>query len=289
MNEHKIIIFYHGNCPDGFGGAYAAWKKFGESAEYVGLKHERPPTRDVAGKEVYFIDFCYAKPVMDDIVAKAKRVIVFDHHEGVEEVVKSMPEYIYDAGRSGATIAWSYFHPDTAVPAFLALVEKADRYQPLTDDERAIVTYSYVQPFTFPEWEALAARIEDEAGRNAIIERGRAYTEYFKLLIAQLANTAKLVSFEGYEVYLASGQRMFATELGAYLRKKKPPFALIIRADEDGGIRVSLRADSTVDVSKIAQKYGGNGHPGSAAFLIPFGTPLPWTVITSTSDENSRD
>ncbi len=289
MNTSNRIIFYHGNCPDGFGGAYAAWKKFGDDAQYIGLKHERPLPVDITGKEVYFIDYCFPKPAMDDILAKAKRLVVLDHHEGIADVVEAMPEHVYDAERSGATIAWSYFHPEMPVPAFLSLVEKADRYQPLTDDERALVTYSYAQPFGFPEWDALAARIENESERAAIIERGRAYTEYFKLLVAQLANTAQLVSFEGYEVYLAGGQRMFATELGAYLRKRKPPFSLIIRADEEGGMRVSLRGDaSVVDLSKIAQKYGGNGHPGSAAFLIPYRTPMPWTILKKT-DEDSRN
>jgi nanoRNase/pAp phosphatase (c-di-AMP/oligoRNAs hydrolase) len=72
---------------------------------------------------------------------------------------------------------------------------------------------------------------------------------------------------------------MFATELGAYLRKKKPPFALVARVEGDGAIRVSLRSEDGFDVSAIARKYGGNGHPGAAAFLIPAGAPLPWTVV----------
>src|SRR3989344_3757446 len=43
MHEHKkIAVLYHGGCPDGFGGAYAAWKKFGNMAEYIPLKHGKP-------------------------------------------------------------------------------------------------------------------------------------------------------------------------------------------------------------------------------------------------------
>ena len=30
-----IVIFYHKECQDGFSGAWVAWKKFGESADYV--------------------------------------------------------------------------------------------------------------------------------------------------------------------------------------------------------------------------------------------------------------
>src|SRR3989338_9515798 len=42
MNALKTAILYHANCPDGFGGAYAAWKKFGDSAEYIPVKHGKP-------------------------------------------------------------------------------------------------------------------------------------------------------------------------------------------------------------------------------------------------------
>jgi len=31
----EIVIIYHADCPDGFGAAYAAWKKFGDKASYL--------------------------------------------------------------------------------------------------------------------------------------------------------------------------------------------------------------------------------------------------------------
>jgi hypothetical protein len=108
MTQAKTLIFYHGDCPDGFGGAYAAWKKFGDAAEYIPLKHQRPFTRDVAGSDVYFIDFCYPKEIMDGISAAATNLTILDHHEGLEQVVESFPHHVYDAARSGATIAWGF-------------------------------------------------------------------------------------------------------------------------------------------------------------------------------------
>lgn len=279
MSDKKVVVLYHGNCPDGFGGAYAAWKKFGDSAEYIPLKHERPITADVAGKDVYFIDFCETRAIMDPVVAAAARVVVLDHHEGVEDVMKSMPEYVYDATRSGATIAWTYFHPDQPVPYFLTLVQQADNFKPLSDDDRAIISYTYAQPFSFESWDRFAMTLDDAAERERITSLGRAYTEHFKLLVAQIATRAELVSFEGHEVYFVSAPRLFATELGSLLRTKKPPFAMIARAEADGSLRVSLRGTDAVDVSEIARKYGGNGHPGSAAFSLPRDAAIPWTPI----------
>src|SRR4051812_39919236 len=111
MAENKTAVFYHGDCPDGFGGAYAAWKKFGDEAEYIPLKHGKPFASDVTGKDVYFIDFCYPKEAMEKIAAEAGSFTILDHHEGVADVVKALPNFVYDASRSGASIAWAYFHP----------------------------------------------------------------------------------------------------------------------------------------------------------------------------------
>jgi hypothetical protein len=275
----KTLILYHGNCPDGFGGAYAAWKKFGSGAEYVPLKHERPIPADAAGKDVYFIDFFDRNEFVGPIIEQAARVVVLDHHEGIADVVQAMPEHVYDPERSGATIAWNYFHPDKPVPYFLKLVQETDNFKPLTDNERATISYCYAQPWSFELWDSFVERVEDSAERQKIIELGRAYNEHFKLLVAQFASRAQLVSFEGHEVYFVSAPRLFATELGAQLREKHPPFAMIARDEADGSIRVSLRGVKEFDVSAIARKYGGNGHPGSAAFSLPRSAPLPWTPL----------
>jgi hypothetical protein len=277
MNE-KPFILYHGNCPDGFGGAFAAWKKFGDEAEYRELHRDVPLPENLAGRDLIFIDFCYEKPVMDEILAQARSVVMLDHHEGVEDVVRSLPTYVYDDRRSGATIAWNYFHPDTPVPYFLKLVEQGDLYLPMMDDDRAVMTYAYAQPFSFTVWDELATRIENPAERALIIERGRGYAEYFILLVEQLAKGAIRVAFEGYEPYFVEAPKMFTTAVGMRLAERYPPFSLIAHARADS-IRVSMRSVKDFDVSAIARKYGGNGHPNAAAFSIPWGTPLPWKPL----------
>lgn len=43
--HHPIdLVLYHGNCFDGFGSAFVAWKYLGYSAEYIACIHgEEPP------------------------------------------------------------------------------------------------------------------------------------------------------------------------------------------------------------------------------------------------------
>lgn len=90
ITEKQIIILYHGGCHNGFGGVYAAWKKFGAEAEYVPLYDREKPPEGLAGKEVYCIDYSYSRPVFHDLEQKTKRLVVLDHHSGREEAVLSL-------------------------------------------------------------------------------------------------------------------------------------------------------------------------------------------------------
>jgi oligoribonuclease NrnB/cAMP/cGMP phosphodiesterase (DHH superfamily) len=291
MGEKKeIVVLYHGGCPDGFGGAYAAWKKFGDDAEYIPAKYGRPVPEGLAGKHLYFIDFCYTQDVMDEMVKIAASVTVLDHHLGSRDVVESMPEYIFDEKRSGATIAWNYFHPDESVPILLKYVEDGDRYVFLLPDSHAVLAYAYTIRFTFEDWDNLVKEFEDQATRNKLIEKGKYYAEYKGILSEQIANKATLVLFEGFECYLVTAPDMFKSDVANILSRKKPPIGIAINFNGDE-IHVSLRSDISVertDLSAIARKYGGNGHPRSSAFILKWGMPLPWTLVEEENENPSN-
>lgn len=280
----RTIVLYHGDCPDGFGGAYSAWKKFGDSVEYRGLSREKPAPSDIEGAVLYFIDFCYDQATMDRIVSQAKSVTVLDHHEGVRSVIESMPEYRYNENKSGATLAWEYFHPGVPVPKLLRYVEDGDLYRHALPHAHQVLSYCYMQPFTFENWDKLIPELEDPKRLSEIAAIGQAYADHSVYLVNEIARRAELVVFEGYTVYLASCSKLHASFVGHTLAKKKGPLALIATVKPDH-VRVSMRGDGSVDLTKIAQKYGGNGHPNAAAFSIPLGTPAPWKP----ADEHPRN
>lgn len=287
MHEHhkEIAVLYHGGCPDGFGGAYAAWKKFGDTAEYIPLKHQRPVPSGLAGRNLYFIDFCYPQEIMDAIIATAKSVTVLDHHLGAKDIVEQMPEFVFNNNHSGAVIAWGYFHPDTPVPALLRYVEDGDLYVFKLPDSRAILSYMYTQPFHFDEWDTLARKIETIEGYSEFVITGKIYAEHFAILVGQIASRASLVSFEGYECYLVGTAGLFASDVGNLLARTKPPIGITVSMSGDM-LSVSLRSNESADVSIIAKKYGGGGHPRASGFDISWGDPLPWTVLKE--HENPR-
>jgi len=278
MPHKKIIVLYHADCPDGFGGAYAAWKKFGDTAEYIPVEHGFPPPDHLADKEVYSIDFSYPAPILQNILAEARSLVVLDHHEGTREAVESVPQHVYDEAHSGAVIAWNYFHPGTPVPILLLYVQEGDLYTFSIPDAQAVLTYCYTLPFTFESWESLATRMENPAEVKKIAEHGAIYVEYGKALKEQIAKRAWPVSFEGYEVLAVDAPRAFGSDIGHMLAQRKPPFGMVIRIKKDG-VRVSLRGDGSVDVAELARRHGGNGHPNAAAFSVSHGAPLPFHAV----------
>ncbi|PIR83275.1 hypothetical protein COU19_01330 [Candidatus Kaiserbacteria bacterium CG10_big_fil_rev_8_21_14_0_10_56_12] len=278
MSDTEIAVLYHGGCPDGFGGAYAAWKKFGDSAEYIPVQHGRPAPIHLAGKQLFFVDFCYPQAIMDALRSEAASLTVLDHHLGTRDVVENMPEHVFDEKRSGATIAWVYFHPGAPTPLLLQYVEDGDLYKHAMPDSRAMLAYMYAQPFHFETWDTLREQLEDETERARIIVKGSIYAEHLSILVEQIVKKAVTVSFEEHEVSMVTAAAMFASDVGNRLAEMKPPMGIVASFHGDV-LNLSLRSDESVDVSRIARKYGGNGHPRAAAFRLSWGDPLPWTVI----------
>jgi len=75
-----IVVMYHGNCPDGFTAAWAAWKKFGDDVEYIPL-HRYLEIPQIKNRIIYMLDYCpNNKADLDRLQAENKKLIVIDHH-----------------------------------------------------------------------------------------------------------------------------------------------------------------------------------------------------------------
>lgn len=110
------IIIYHGNCPDGFTGAWCFYRIFKSSAKYIpALYGQEPP--DVTGKSVAIVDFSYPREKLIMLAEKAIYLLVLDHHNTAEKDLKdlnlgSKGELIFDMSKSGAQLAWDYISLD---------------------------------------------------------------------------------------------------------------------------------------------------------------------------------
>lgn len=274
----KIAVLYHANCPDGFGGAWAAWKKFGSKAEYYPVRYNFPPP-ELKDKDVYTVDFCYNEPeFLEKLKKKNKSLTIIDHHPTAKDNVKISTKFILDLDHSGAVLAWKFFHKGSPVPLLLKHIEDMDLWRFRMKNTKVVVGLLDLVPMNFREWDNMIAEFEDEALRRKYLEKGKLLLQHQDSLMDKIIQKAtQFVRFHGYKTY-ALNTPVFDSELGARLYEKLPPMAIIWYENQDG-IKVSLRSDGSVNVGKIAQKYGGGGHVGASGFRLPKGAKVPWTTI----------
>ncbi|MBM3257378.1 MAG: hypothetical protein FJY98_03610 [Candidatus Liptonbacteria bacterium] len=270
----KILIIYHGDCPDGFSGAWAAWKKFGNKAEYFGARRDEP-LPDVRGREVYCIDFTpEPAAAVEKMVKEAAHVVLIDHHLSAKPKMELAPEFWFSLEHSGAVLAWEYFFPKKPVPTLLKYIEDVDLWKFKLPYSRELSAYMILHDFDFKTWDKLNKEYAGAKSRAHAVKGGTMVLRYKQRIVEDMIEKAQLVKFEGYKV-LAVNSSALESEIGHALAKKKPPFGIVWR-EEKNSIKFSLRSEGKVDVSKIAEKYGGGGHKAASGFNLPLGSKLPW-------------
>ncbi|MEK7464192.1 MAG: DHHA1 domain-containing protein [Patescibacteria group bacterium] len=275
--KKNILVFYHKNCTDGFGAAWAAWKKFGKRAEYIPLDPREVPPWPIKNKTVYMLDNSFSPENLKKLLKENKKVMVIDHHSSSEKDIKTAPEYVFDLNHSGAVLAWKYFHPGKRIPKILLHAEDEDLWRFKLPNTKAIFAGIDSSDFEFKSWNNLAREIENPITRRDLVRRGAFVLNFQKNMVRQIAQNAEVVRFEGIKT-LAVNSPVLESDIGHYLYEKLPPMGIVWRR-RNGKITFSLRSNGKVDVAKLAGKYGGGGHAGSAGFAIKADKKLPWKMI----------
>lgn len=276
--KKSIVVLYHMNCSDGFGAAYAAWKKFGKRAEYIPVQHQSAPPKGLQGKEIYTIDFTYPLSITQKILSYSKRLTSIDHHISSEKATLSTHQPLYAVNHSGAVLSWKYFHTGKKIPLLLSYIEDTDLWKFKLHHSKEVFAYLDLFDFDFMAWDKLVNEFERADVRARWIHDGSLLLRHENRLIARLvANNKELVKFAGRKIY-AINSPLFQSELGHILSAMKPPLALVWK-ERGGELLVSLRSDGSCDVSKIAAGFGGGGHRGAAGFTISANKKRPWQMM----------
>ena len=273
-----IIVIYHKHCQDGFGAAYAAYRKFGDNACYIPCNDRVIPPEGLVNKEIYIVDFSYPKEVLLNLQENNKRVVNIDHHISSKEAVESLKEYVFSIEHSGSYLAWEYF-VSKDVPEFIKILEIIDLKKDTDHGKADVITYILSKPYTFESYENLLNDFEDESKMEKIKEIGRAQNDYLELIIGAVISEPDFVEFEGYTIpcinfSLPLNEKSIAL---SEMYAKYPPFAMSYRYD-NGKFKVSLRGNGEVDLNLLASKYGGGGHKSSAGFVIDADYPLSFAT-----------
>jgi len=98
------IVLYHAECSDGFGAAWAIWKKF-PNTRFVPVKHGTPPPSDLRDRRVVIVDFSYARTILDTMASETKELLILDHHITAEKALAGLPYAYFDQAKSGAVLS----------------------------------------------------------------------------------------------------------------------------------------------------------------------------------------
>lgn len=275
-----VIIIYHNDCTDGFSSAWAAWKKFGDNADYVGVNPGSKPLTGLKDREVYMLDVIYPIQYLKKLIRENKKVVAIDHHLSNQKSFDLISNGLFDLSHSGAFLSWKYFHPSKKVPKFIEHVEDVDLWTFKLFKTKEIISCLDLVEFSFKNWDKIYKDIENVKTCRDYIKNGTLILKYQNILIDRIIdNQAELVNFLGYKTY-AVNSPVFNSQIGNILSKKLSPVGIVWSQDKSGRIHVSLRSDGTVDVSKLASRFkGGGGHKKSAGFYVENISKLPWEKL----------
>lgn len=299
----KTVVIYHGNCMDGF---TAAWviKKWWDAAEakmetminlgaiqvaedrepdeieFIAGVYQKPvPLEKLRGNNVIIVDFSYKLPEMEQIASVARALTWIDHHKSamldmnlwVLGHAPSNVAYYTDLERSGAGLAWDFYFQLEQRPLLVNHVEARDLWNFTHPDTRNFNAFMFSHEYDFGLWDELAEKAEDPAMLAVMCAAGAAIErKHFKDINELLPICTRHIQIAGHIVPCANLPYTMVSDAGNILANRNPSLFGICYYDGMDGRNFSLRSvDGGMDVSEIAQLYGGGGHAKSAGFKVP--------------------
>ena len=271
--QHPILIIYHGNCPDGFAAALAAdlfFQQYENHASHVSYykgRHGNPPPK-CDGQEVYILDFSYHRKEMQLICQQALKVTLIDHHISAEKELQGLDqEYenlkiIFDMKRSGAILSWNFFHSSPA-PKLFSHIQDNDLWQFKLDNTHRIIMAIMSYPMEFPQWRSW---LDNDEALQQLNSEGAILERHTNKLISRYKPAARMGKIAGYSIPVVNAPGSIGSELLHQLSDGHP-FAAAYEDKRDRRVwQLRSGGKKAIDVSAIAQQFGGGGHKNASGF-----------------------
>lgn len=285
----RLKCIYHGNCQDGFGAAWAVRRLFGDGCEYLPAFYGKEPP-DVSGCHVIMVDFSYKRPVLEAMSEKAESILILDHHASAERELAGFPQpegldgplvwlpdsgvfCLFDMDRSGAGIAWDYFEGrETARPQLLNHIEDRDLWRFKLEGTREISQALFSHDYDFEIWDDLMATTDFSA---MIAEGTGIHRKLLKDCRELIKVCQRYIMIADVVVPVASLPYTYTSEAGNIMAEETgAPFAACYFDTPETRVFSLRSCNGGLDVSKIAERFGGGGHRNAAGFEVPRDHPL---------------
>ena len=254
------VVLYHAECMDGFGAAWALWKRF-PRARYIPVKHGFPPPDTLNNRHVLMVDFSYHRETIEALAKQAASLYILDHHVTAQAALADFPFAYFDMTRSGAVLAWEWVHSEP-VPWLLQYVQDKDLWQWKLESSREISAALASYPFEFAVW--------DQLQFETLRVEGIGILRYENSLLEKIIKEATMISFAGHMVPVVHSP-ILTSQIGERLSGDHP--FCVIWHQKDHRRYFSLRSkDGGISVAKIAAQFGGGGHTHAAGFSVALGS-----------------
>lgn len=265
-------ILHHSPCQDGSAAKYAAFKKFEDEAVYIPVNYGKPFPSQIPldrTSEIYIVDFSYPRAILEDVYGKVGKLVVLDHHKTAQADLEGLDFAHFDMEKSGAVLAWEYFHPGTPVPRLLLRVQDRDIWKWNYSDTASTLARLTVAGEKFSIWDELEANFEltQQEGKaiaeyqancveRKVADEGDWFFAQWGVEAAIVYNSTHLISETANALLEIHHPDSASIAIGFYFDKTGTPF-LSMRSRPDGP-----------DVSAICKKLGGGGHEHAAGAKI---------------------
>lgn len=268
------ICIYHANCNDGFAAAWVVWDYYKAGVEMVPMSYGETLANDPIGRKVIIVDFSFPRDYLKHIAERAERVVLLDHHATAIENLSGLTleedniELVLDKERSGAMLAWDYFHSLPA-PSLIEHIQDRDLWKFAYSNTKAIHAGLSLYPKDFHVWDEF---MTSDAAFSVLLTEGNMILQAQEANVQAILEVSKGMTMEigDYIVPAANCPGFLASDVGNLLSVGSP-FS-VTYYDSAKGRHYSLRSDSksssSVDVSKVAEAYGGGGHKHAAGFTL---------------------
>lgn len=274
-----ITVLHHADA-DGFGAAYAIHRAYTEKINYIPVQYgEDVPVIPGGTTDLWIVDFSYDRETCERLYQKYD-LLVLDHHKTAEAALEGLDYAVFDQSKSGAVLAWEYFHFltggwKTEIPTILQYVQDRDLWKFELPYSKEVNLYIGSLPWEFEAW--------DKFDLGTAMEAGTAIKTFMDGQIKGALRDVVLRPFsKDHGVFdLGSGVAdcevpivncsANISEVGHALLEKYPesPFALMYCDRSDGMRSMSMRSRGDFDVAELAKKFGGGGHKAAAGYSLP--------------------
>jgi len=283
----NIFVLYHSNCRDGFAAAWSAWKRFGEGAKYIPCGYGKEPPKMPDGSKVYIVDFSFPKATLLALAERMTMVVVLDHHKSAMEDLAGLPTVDdrensedgvlgvdFNMDKSGARLAWEYFHPGEELPPLVLWIEDRDLWKFTFPETKRFGAFINSIPMEFDVWDNIVEAMEDmdDAEENYLLQGEAILRMMSKDADRMCWGRTIRTSDDRPTVVLVNATTHFSEVCERLLElEPKADFACVYGINQKyGNVLFSLRSrpGTDCDVGAIAKQFGGGGHKHSAGFKL---------------------